>query len=287
MQTFQNKYKLNILATPIGNLEEINSRFINTINELDILLCEDTRVTKKLLSLLDINKSIKLTKFDMFSEENNLEQIIGLIKDGNKVGLISDAGYPTISDPGYKLLQKCIENNIAINVINGSCSIIHALVGSGISSREFIFLGFIGKSKSERIKKLSEYKNINNTFVIFEAVHRIRDCLQDLYEVFGNQRICIARELTKLHEEFIYDNLENWESFNFVNKGEFVLIIDKQSLNEINNLNIDNINSEIVNLLKQNMKTKEISYLIANKYNLNQKEWYKKIIDIKSEIKKD
>lgn len=284
MQTLKNKFQLNIAATPIGNLEEISNRFLRVINEMDILLCEDTRVTKKLINLLGIEKQFIYQKFDMFSENNNLQPIIEQIKSGKRIMLLSDAGYPTISDPGYLLVNECIKEKIAINVVNGPCSLIHALVGSGFSSREFIFLGFIGKTKTDRIKKLNEYKNISNTFVILESVHRLKDTLQDLYSVFGNQRICIAKELTKMYEEFIYSTLEEIQNIEFDLKGEFVLVIDK--INEQNNsVDVKDIELEIIKLLKDGIRTKDISSYIAEKYNLDKKEWYKKILYLQSNNK--
>lgn len=284
MQTIKNKFKLNIAATPIGNLEEISNRFLRIIKDMDILLCEDTRITKKLINLLNIKKKFTYIKFDMFSEKDNTEWIIHEIKSGKNIILMSDAGYPTISDPGYLLVKKCIDEKIAINIINGPCSLIHALVGSGFSSKEFIFLGFIGKTKNERIKKLEEYKNINNTFIILESVHRIKNTLKDLYNVFGNQKICIAKELTKLYEEFIYSTLKDIQDYEFDLKGEFVLIINK-IYEKKKDLCDDDIKLEIIKLLKNGMKTKDISFYIANKYNLDKKESYKKILYLLSNNK--
>lgn len=163
MKTRDSQNKLYIAATPIGNLKEVSKRFLELINEMDILLCEDTRVIKKLLMLLNINKHFQYYKFDMFSELGQTQKIIDLITKKNKVMLLSDAGYPTISDPGYQLANACIKSDIAIEVINGPCSLIHALVGSGFSSQEFLYLGFLGKTSIERTKKLHKYIDINTT----------------------------------------------------------------------------------------------------------------------------
>ena len=163
MKTRDSQNKLYIAATPIGNLKEVSKRFLELINEMDILLCEDTRVIKKLLMLLNINKHFQYYKFDMFSELGQTQKIIDLIAKKNKVMLLSDAGYPTISDPGYQLVNACIKSDIAIEVINGPCSLIHALVGSGFSSQEFLYLGFLGKTSIERTKKLHKYIDINTT----------------------------------------------------------------------------------------------------------------------------
>ena len=284
MKTRDSQNKLYIVATPIGNLKEVSKRFLELINEMDILLCEDTRVIKKLLMLLNINKHFQYYKFDMFSELGQTQKIIDLITKKNKVMLLSDAGYPTISDPGYQLVNACIKSDIAIEVINGPCSLIHALVGSGFSSQEFLYLGFLGKTSIERTKKLHKYIDINTTWIILESVHRLKECLKDLFKVLGAQNICIAHELTKLHEEFIYVNLSNIDNIELDYKGEFVIVIDKKPLEY--KVNEFEINEKIVSLLRQGIRTKDISLILFNEYNLDAKLWYKKIIELKNKIDK-
>lgn len=284
MKTRDSQNKLYIAATPIGNLKEVSKRFLELINEMDILLCEDTRVIKKLLMLLNINKHFQYYKFDMFSELGQTQKIIDLITKKNKVMLLSDAGYPTISDPGYQLVNACINSDIAIEVINGPCSLIHALVGSGFSSQEFLYLGFLGKTSIERTKKLHKYIDINTTWIILESVHRLKECLKDLFKVLGAQNICIAHELTKLHEEFIYVNLSNIDNIELDYKGEFVIVIDKKPLEY--KVNEFEINEKIVSLLRQGIRTKDISLILFNEYNLDAKLWYKKIIELKNKIDK-
>ncbi len=284
MKTRGSQNKLYIAATPIGNLKEVSKRFLELINEMDILLCEDTRVIKKLLMLLNINKHFQYYKFDMFSELGQTQKIIDLITKKNKVMLLSDAGYPTISDPGYQLVNACIKSDIAIEVINGPCSLIHALVGSGFSSQEFLYLGFLGKTSIERTKKLHKYIDINTTWIILESVHRLKECLKDLFKVLGAQNICIAHELTKLHEEFIYVNLSNIDNIELDYKGEFVIVIDKKPLEY--KVNEFEINEKIVSLLRQGIRTKDISLILFNEYNLDAKLWYKKIIELKNKIDK-
>lgn len=277
MKTFNSKYKINILATPIGNISEVSTRFINDINECDVILCEDTRVTKKLLTLLGIEKQFKLIKFELHNENNIIGDVIEMIFDGKNIGLVSDAGYPTISDPGYKLINECIKNEIAINVINGPSSVLHALVGSGLISQDFIFLGFIGKTRNERKKRIIKYSNIETTFVIFESPHRLKECLLDLQEILNpRSKICIARELTKIHEEFIYSTLEKINQEEIEPKGEYVIVI-KNMLNENNNLNIE---KEIIKLKKLNYKTKDISRIISQEFNIDQHEVYNHVIKI-------
>ena len=284
MKTNESTFILNVVATPIGNTNEVSSRLKECFLSTDIFLCEDTRVTKKLLSILAISKNYEFYKFDAFNENIKTNEIINLIKNSKKIiTLVSDAGYPNISDPGYKLIHECIKNQIAINIINGPCSIIHALVGSGFCTQPFLFLGFLGKTKNERIKKISEYKNLNLTFVIFESIHRISQTLQDLHDILGNQKICIARELTKLHEEFIYCNLDDCKNLNLNYKGEFVIVIENISNKSINE---KVINDEIINLLKEGLKTKLIANLLSKKYQINPNLIYKIILKLKNNTNK-
>ncbi|MDE5651472.1 MAG: 16S rRNA (cytidine(1402)-2'-O)-methyltransferase [Ureaplasma sp.] len=282
MKTFNSQYKINVLATPIGNINEVTPRFINTINESDVILCEDTRITKKLLNLLEIKKQFKLIKFELHNENEIIDDVIKMIKNNQIISLVSDAGYPTISDPGYKLINECINNEIAINVINGPSSVMHALVGSGLISQDFFFLGFIGKTKNERKKKLIKYANFETTFIIFESPHRLKDCLLDLREILNpKSKICIARELTKLHEEFIYSTIEEINEMIIDPKGEYVIVV-KNILNTNNNLNIE---KEIIKLKKLNYKTKDISRIISQEFNIDQHEVYSHVIEINNRSK--
>lgn len=280
MKTFESKYTLKVAATPIGNLNEATFRLIDALETSDVVLCEDTRVTGNLLKLLEIENKPKLIKFEKFSENELVDDVLNLIKQDKNVLLVSDAGYPLISDPGYTLVSSCEKNNIAVEVINGASSILHSLVVSGLPTNNFMFLGFLGKTKQERISYLSKFKNIETTFVILESVHRLKECLLDLYEVLGNQEICIARELTKKHEEIIHSTLKKIINIDLNLKGEFVIVLRNHILEE--NLNLDNLNDEILDMLNNNCKTKEISVYLSNKYHLDQKEIYKKILDIKN-----
>lgn len=242
MKTFENEYVLKVAATPIGNLFETSERLILTFQEVDIILCEDTRVTKHLLNLLNISINAQLVKFEKFTENQMSEKVISWIKDEHKkVLLVSDAGYPLISDPGYSLVKLCEENQIAVEVINGPSSIIHALVVSGFPTNNFMFLGFLGKTSSERINYLKPYKDLNTTFIILESVYRLKNTLEDLLNVLGNQKVCLARELTKKHEEIIHSDLSNLINSDINLKGEFVLVIhnepDKQVVDAIDIVN--------------------------------------------------
>ena len=281
MKTFESEYILTVAATPIGNLNEVSYRLIDALNMADIVLCEDTRVTGNLLQLLAIENKPKLVKFEKYTENNMVDSVIQWIKEGNKIVLVSDAGYPLISDPGYTLVKACEENKIAVEVINGPSSIIHALVASGFQTNNFMFLGFLGKTKQERINHLSKFKDIPTTFIILEAVHRIEETLKDLRQILGNQNICIARELTKKHEEIIRTDLDSAINNGLTLKGEFVLVLENKP--EIKQASLDSVNDEIIAMLDQNYRTKEISVFIAQKYNLDQKEVYNLVLKLKNE----
>lgn len=281
MKTFENKFKLTIASTPIGNISEGSPRLRENFEEVEILLCEDTRVAKKLFSNLGIKNKPEFVKYEKFSENLINQNIIDQIYKHKKITLISDAGYPLISDPGYPLVNYCYKNNISVEIINGPSSLIHALVLSGFSTQSFSFLGFLGKTQNERIQQLNKYKNFQTTIVIFESVHRIIDCINDIQTVLGDVEIAICRELTKLHEEVIRDKISNININDITLKGEFVVVINNNNL-QSSSINND-INFEIKSMIANNFHTKEISQYISNKYKLNAKEIYNLIIEIKNE----
>ncbi|GAA5414871.1 16S rRNA (cytidine(1402)-2'-O)-methyltransferase [Ureaplasma ceti] len=281
MKTFETEKKLTVAASPIGNLNEVSFRFMEAMENADIVLCEDTRITGNLINLLNLENKPKLIKFEKFTENDKVNEAIRLINEGNKVVLVSDAGYPLISDPGYTLVSACEEHNIAVEVINGPSSITHALVASGLPTNTFMFLGFLGKSKQVRTNSLNRYRDLKTTFVILESVHRLQDCLKDLYSVLGDQKVAIARELTKKHEEIIRTTLSEAVNLDINLKGEFVLVVYNEP-EEVPTEAVDLV-AEIKTMLNNNLKTKEISFLLADKYNLDSKELYKKILEVKND----
>lgn len=226
--------KLYVCATPIGNLKDITLRVIETFKLSDFIICEDTRVTGKLLNNLGIEK--KMISMNAFSEKKNLESLISKIKEtdlpagrqGN-VCLVSDAGTPGISDPGTRLISLARENNIEIEVIPGASALTAALSGSGFDTSSFTFLGFLPKKKGRKtlFEKISEFKE---TIVFYESPHRIIKTLEELKERIQNRQIGVYKEITKIHEEFISGTSE--EILEYLNsnlgkiKGEFVVIID-------------------------------------------------------------
>ena len=217
---------LNIVPTPIGNLEDITLRSLDTLKNSDYILCEDTRVSKKLLNKYNIE--VQLVSFHSFNEHKTVQKHIDQILDGKVVSLISDAGTPSISDPGFLIVRESIKNNIEINCLPGATALIPAIVNSGLSSERFVFEGFLPtkKGRNKRIKNLVDEKR---SIVIYESPKRILRLINDLMGFLGEDRkASISRELSKIYQENIRGTLkELYDKFENKNiKGEFVIVID-------------------------------------------------------------
>ena len=217
---------LNIVPTPIGNLEDITLRSLDTLKNSDYILCEDTRVSKKLLN--NYNIEVQLVSFHSFNEHKTVQKHINQILDGKAVSLISDAGTPSISDPGFLIVRESIKNNIEINCLPGATALIPAIVNSGLSSERFVFEGFLPtkKGRNKRIKNLVDEKR---SIVIYESPKRILKLINDLMGFLGEDRkASISRELSKIYQENIRGTLkelhDKLENINI--KGEFVIVID-------------------------------------------------------------
>lgn len=224
--------KIYLVATPIGNLEDITLRAMRILEKVDIIVAEDTRQTLKLLNHFEISKP--MISYHRHSKEKKKQEIIEKIKSGANVAIVSDAGTPVISDPGEEIVQKAIEENIEIIPIPGPCAAISALIASGIDAKEFIFLGFLPLNKKLRKEKLKEVKNAQKTIIIYEAPHKLVTTLEDLKQVTENRRIVLAREITKIHEEYIRGTAEELLETVKEPRGEFVIIIDKNDIEEEN-----------------------------------------------------
>lgn len=226
--------KLYIVATPIGNLEDITLRALRVLKEVDIIAAEDTRQTLKLLNHYNITKH--LISYHRHNEEIKSKIIIEKLKNAENIALVSDAGTPGISDPGEEVIKLAIEENIEVIPIPGACAMINALICSGINTNEFSFLGFLPLNKKLRRDKLEEIKESNKTIIIYEAPHKMSNTLKDLKEAIGNRQVVLAREITKVHEEFIRGSIDELiEKFNNL-KGEFVIIIDRNYQEKVNEL---------------------------------------------------
>ena len=219
---------LFVVATPIGNLGDITSRAIKVLSSVNTIICEDTRVTRKILNKFDING--KLVSCNEFSEAGKISKIYKLLITGLDVALVSDAGTPCISDPGFRLISYLRENNKEINIlpIPGPSALTSALSVSGLPPDSFYFVGFLPKKKG-RLKKITQLSNIDSTLIIYESPFRINKTIEDLYKSFGNRKLFIAREMTKLHEDAYYGDFKTFlEKENSIKtKGEFVIIVSK------------------------------------------------------------
>jgi 16S rRNA (cytidine1402-2'-O)-methyltransferase len=197
---------LFLVATPIGNLEDITLRALRILKEVDLIACEDTRHTAKLLNRYGIDTPRE--SYHRFNEQKRSQRLIQLLLEGKKIALVSDSGTPLISDPGYELILRCCREQIRVIPVPGPSAAIASLQGSGISADSFFFAGFLPPRKSSRRRRLEELAGIPATIILFEAPHRILASLQDMIDVLGSRQASIARELTKVHEEFLYGTLE-------------------------------------------------------------------------------
>lgn len=199
---------LYIIATPIGNLKDISLRALETLEKLDVLLCEDTRVGGGLLQKLGIKNKPQLLSFYDEVEEQKIPQILALLADGKEVGLTTDAGTPLISDPGWKLIKKCQEKGLAYTSLPGASAVINALVLSGLPTDRFCFLGFLSKKSGKRKEVLNEFKSVKATKIAYESPFRVKDLMMDIKAVYGEEtKIVVAREMTKKFEEVTTDGI--------------------------------------------------------------------------------
>ena len=273
------KTGIYVIATPIGNLNDISARAIEVLKEAEVVACEDTRVTKKLFSLLGI--SLKKT-FIILGDHNESEmsnKVIAYAKSG-AVALVSDAGSPLISDPGFKLIKKCKEENIYVTVIPGCCALICALQLSGLPTNSFMFAGFVPNKEKARGDLFTSLKAINTTLVFYETAQRIKKTLEKAKEVFGNRELSVAREITKMFEECVNGTaselLAHFEAKE--PKGEMVFMVSPP-LDEENDIDIEAV-------LKVELETNTLKMAVKNvveKYNVHKNEVYEIALRLKDE----
>ena len=268
---------LYIVATPIGNLEDITLRAINILKEVDLIAAEDTRHTLKLLNHLEISKP--LISYHRHNEDVKTDILIKELKQGKQIALVSDAGTPGICDPGEEVIKKCIEERIPVVPIPGACAVINALICSGLDTKEFVFIGFLPLNKKNRKEKLEEIKNTTKTMVLYEAPHKLETTLKDLKEIIGNRKIVLARELTKIHEEYIRENIDVLIEKAKELKGEIVLIIEGAEKKEENDLLQLSIQEHYTYYAEKGFNKKEIIKQIAKDRNVNKNEIYQKFVN--------
>lgn len=267
--------KLYLVATPIGNLEDITLRAINILKDVDIIAAEDTRHTLKLLNYYKISKP--LISYHRHNEDVKAEILIDKLLEGKDIAIVTDAGTPGISDPGEEVVKEAIKNNIEIVPIPGACALINALIPSGLNTKEFAFYGFLPLNKKNRKNIIQKIKKEDKTVIIYEAPHKLLKTLEELFEYIGDINCVIAKELTKIHEEFFRDNISEIikkMKKNETIKGEFIILLD---------LNFNKYEKED-NLIN---KTIEEQYEFYNSQGMDKKEIIKKIAKNKNVPKND
>ncbi len=217
---------LYLCATPIGNLKDVSARFLEVFETVDLIAAEDTRQTVKLLNHFDIKKP--LTSYHEHNKKEKGEYICSLLEEGKNVALVSDAGTPAISDPGEDLVKMCIQKNLHVTSIPGPAALINALILSGLSTKRFAFEGFLSVNKRHRTEHLKSVAHDTHTLIFYEAPHKLKHTINDMLSVFGDRKIALARELTKLHEEVMHTTLLEASAYfeKESPRGEYVMIIE-------------------------------------------------------------
>jgi 16S rRNA (cytidine1402-2'-O)-methyltransferase len=276
-----NKGTIYLVGVPIGNIDDISYRAVKTLKKADLIFAEDTRRAKNLLQNLDIiNKQV--FAHHEHNEQASAKGIIELALEGNDIAFVSDAGMPAIADPGFVLGKAALENDINIVPISGPCAAIMGLVGSGLSTSSFTFLGFLPRNESGIIKKLEEYKAMPETLIFYESPKRIIKTLKALETALGDRQICLAREITKIYEEYIRGTvsecIKELESRDKV-LGEFCVVVDKPSKEDLI-VTDEVIIADIKKMIEQNETAKTIKNTLSEKYNINKKHVYNLYLDL-------
>ena len=271
---------LYVVATPIGNLEDITLRALRVLKEVDLIAAEDTRHTQTLLNHYDI--TTPLTSYHEHNERNKTASLIGRLGRGENIAVVSDAGTPAISDPGYRLIAAAIRAAITVVPLPGASAALAVLSASGLPSDRFTFEGFLPAAKQERRNKLQALNGESRTMIFYEAPHRLKESLEDLRQIFGDREISIGREVSKLHEEFLRGDVSTvlHELAERHIKGELTLIVHGATGEFA--IAEDQLKAEIIRLLAGGSGVKEISELIGERYGLAKREVYRRVLEIKN-----
>ena len=280
---------LYIIATPIGNFDDISLRAIQLLNLVDILLCEDTRKTKKLLAYLNINR-INMISYNDNNAAQKRPYVLKQLLSNKSIGLVSDAGTPLISDPGYKLVQDCYLHKVKITHAPGPSSVINGLILSGLPTNQFYFGGFVSSKKNSKIKQFTLTKFYPMTGIWFDTCLRLIDTLEIIFKIYGNRKISITRELTKIYEDVISSDLQNIRSLIYERelnnkplKGEIVIIID--GYDQKNDVNIETLRINIKKKL-QKFSLRDTVNETIDETNFPRKLIYNEAVKIKNFMKK-
>ena len=266
------------VPTPIGNMKDITLRALEVLENSDIIYCEDTRNSQNLLKFHNINT--KLISYHKFNESERVEEIISNIENGKTVSVISDAGMPIINDPGFVILQEVIKKGISYEILPGACALINGICGSGFDTTNFVYMGFIPKTKAEREKFFKNFKDMNVTGIFYESPHRLLKTLKSLYSQFGNINVCICRELTKLFEEYkrgCIDEIISYYEEKGV-KGEIVLVIEKI----VDKKEAFDVANEILKFKKEGYSNKDIVKILKDNFNISKNEAYELVLNFEN-----
>ena len=275
------KSGLYIVSTPIGNLGDITFRAVEILRKSDFILCEDTRVSKNLLSRYEIKS--KLISNHKFNEKQNLSKILGYLRSGKIISIISDAGTPSISDPGAILVNACIDETIDIFPIPGPSALAAAVSVSGFSDK-FLFYGFFPDKKKELSSELKRLSEIENTLVFFVSLKKINKIIPEIKKNFSGRKIVFCREITKFYEEIIRKNVDELELFKEELKGECTIVISEKKNNKIFSQKLSESDKMLINKMINKFSVKEISKILSQNTNVPKKEIYRYCLKLKNEI---
>ena len=276
----ENENGLYLVSTPLGNLKDITLRAIEVLKQSDYLLCEDTRVSKNLLDRYQIKS--KLVSNHKFNEKKNLVKIIEDLKAGKIISLISDAGTPSISDPGSILVNECINNQIRIFPIPGPSALATAVSISGFSDK-FLFCGFLPDKKQELSKELKKFSEFENSIVFFISPKKINKIIPEIKKHFTGRKIVFCREITKIYEEFIRKNVDELELFEKELKGELTIVISERKINKNFSQKLSESDKNIIKIMIDKLSTKEITDILNQITDVSKKEIYNYCLELKNE----
>lgn len=269
---------LYLVATPIGNLADITHRALDVLTNVAVIACEDTRHTRKLLQHYGI--STKTVSYHEHNEQERARQLIQTLREGKDVAVVSDAGTPSISDPGYRLVRAAIDNDLAVVPVPGPSALISALIAAGLPTDEFFFGGFLPARSNARRTRLTDLRSVPGTLVFYEAPHRLADTLKDAYEILGEREAVVARELTKLHEEFKRGRLSGLAEHysNEEPRGEIVLLIDRTVLETADTKDVQNISSLVDQFERDGLDHRAALKKAARELKLSRAEAYRRLL---------
>lgn len=272
-RSFENEFAtLYLVSTPIGNLDEMTFRAIEVLKSVDVIACEDTRLTMKLLSYYDIKT--QLISHHSHNEEQSVQGILKLLSSGKNVALVSDAGTPLISDPGNQLVNCVIVEGYNVVPVSGPSAVLSALITSGLQAHPFVFHGFLPSTKKQLRRTLNEYKYFSYTMVFYVSVHKLATTLEEMLLVFGDRKVSLAREMTKKHEHFIRGQLS--KVINEVDdlKGEFVLVVEGNPHEKEADIDEIDIQLKIEEMINKGYSASNAIKEISKEYNLNKNKVY-------------